>query len=190
MHCQTDHSETAFIREAIVAVQTYKGLADKAIAQVADDQLHVAMDANTNTIAVIVKHVAGNLLSRWTDFLTTDGEKPWRQRDSEFVDTLATRQEMLAYWESGWDCLFKALHSLQPDDLGKVVTIRGEAHSVPLAIQRSMTHCGYHIGQIVLIARVIAGEDWTTITIPHQASDDYNRQVWGKEHFGSNDSRA
>lgn len=177
----------AFIHEAIVALQTYKGLADKAIAQVSDDQLHVAIDGNTNPIAVIVKHVAGNLLSRWTDFLTTDGEKPWRDRDDEFVDTLETRQDMLACWESGWVCLFEALNALGAKDLGNVITIRGEAHSVPLAIQRSVTHCAYHIGQIIMVARVLARDNWTTLTIPKQASGDYNRQVWGKGHFRTSD---
>lgn len=181
----TDDHGLRFVRDAIIAMQTYKGLAEKAMAQVSDNQLHVPLDTNTNSIAVIVKHIAGNLLSRWTDFLTSDGEKPWRQRDNEFIDTLATRQEMLEYWESGWHCLFSALNALLADDLSKTITIRGEEHSVPLAIQRSMIHCGYHIGQIVMVARILAGEEWTTLTIPRQASDKYNQEVWGKGHFRS-----
>jgi hypothetical protein len=153
------------------------------VGQLSDDKLHIALDANTNCIAVIMKHVAGNLLSRWTDFLATDGEKGWRNRDDEFVDTFTEREEPLAYWESGWRRLFDALTNLTPVDLGKSVTIRGEPHTVPLAIQRSLAHCGYHAGQIVLIARILAGDQWTTITIPRGASASFNQQVWGKGHY-------
>jgi hypothetical protein len=145
--------------------------------------LHVALDPNTNCIAVIMKHVAGNLLSRWTDFLSTDGEKPWRNRDDEFVDTFTAHEELIAYWDSGWQRLFDSLAGLKADDLGRTVTIRGEPHSVPLAIQRSLAHCGYHVGQIMLIARILAGEHWTTITIPRGASAGYNQRVWGKGHY-------
>lgn len=171
-----------FVDSAITSFRSQKSWADKAIAQLADDKLHVALDPNTNCIAVVMKHVAGNLLSRWTDFLTTDGEKPWRNRDDEFVDTLSMRSELVAYWESGWQRLFDALASLTADDLGKTVTIRGEPHSVPLAIERSLSHSSYHVGQILLIARILAGEHWTTITIPRGASATYNQQVWGKGH--------
>jgi hypothetical protein len=173
----------AVLDGALTAFRSNKGWADKAIAQLPDDQLHVALDPNTNCIAVIMKHVAGNLLSRWTDFLTTDGEKPWRNRDDEFVDTLAARDELLAYWEAGWQRLFDTLAGLSAADLGKTVTIRGESHSVPLAMQRSLAHCGYHVGQIILIARILAGDHWTTITIPRGASANYNQRVWGKGHY-------
>jgi hypothetical protein len=156
-----------------------KGWADKAVAQLPDDKLHVALDPNTNSIAVIMKHVAGNLLSRWTDFLTTDGEKPWRNRDDEFVDTFTTREALSAYWNSGWQTLFDSLASLSAADLRKIITIRGEPHSVPLAIERSLAHSCYHIGQIVLIARILAGDNWTTITIPRGASANFNQRVWG-----------
>jgi hypothetical protein len=175
----------AVLDGTLAAFRSNKGWADKAIAQLPDDRLHVALDSNTNCIAVIMKHVAGNLLSRWTDFLTTDGEKPWRNRDDEFVDTFTRRDELLAYWESGWHRLFDSLLGLTADDLGKTVTIRGEPHSVPLAIQRSLAHCGYHVGQIVLIARVLAGDHWTTITIPRGASASFNQRVWGKGHYQS-----
>jgi hypothetical protein len=130
-----------------------------------------------------MKHVAGNLLSRWTDFLTADGEKPWRNRDDEFVDSFADRRELLDYWERGWDRLFEALAALTPGDLGKTVLIRGQPHSVPLAIHRSLAHCGYHVGQIILIARVLAGDNWETITIPRGASTTFNQAVWGKTHY-------
>lgn len=172
-----------FIDGAMISLRSNKLWADKAIAQLPDDQLHVALDAHTNCLAVIMKHVAGNLLSRWTDFLTTDGEKPWRNRDDEFVDTLRTRGELLAYWEAGWQRLFDTLESLTSDDLLKTVTIRGEPHTVPLAIQRSLAHCGYHVGQILLIARVLAGERWTTVTIPRGGSASFNQRVWGAGHY-------
>lgn len=175
----------AVIDGALAAFRSNKGWADKAVGQLADDKLHIALDPNTNSIAVIMKHVAGNLLSRWTDFLTTDGEKPWRHRDSEFMDTLATRDELTAHWESGWQRLFESLAGLRADDLGKTVSIRGEPHSVPLAIQRSLAHSAYHVGQIILIARILAGDHWATITIPRGASTSFNQQVWGKGHYQS-----
>lgn len=172
----------AMIDGTIGSLRSNKGWADKAIAQLSDDKLHVALDANTNCVAVIMKHVAGNLLSRWTDFLTTDGEKPWRNRDDEFIDTFGTREELVSYWDSGWQRLFDSLSSLTPDDLTKTITIRGEPHSVPLAIQRSLAHTAYHVGQIMLIARIVAGDHWSTITIPRGASARFNQQVWSKGH--------
>jgi hypothetical protein len=173
----------ALIDGALAAFRSNKGWADQAIAQLSDDKLHVALDPNTNCIALIMKHLAGNLRSRWTDFLTTDGEKPWRNRDDEFVDTFATRDALIADWESGWQRLFDSLADLTPDDLGKTVTIRGEPHSVPLALQRSLAHAAYHVGQIMLIARILAGNQWTTITIPRGASANFNTQVWGTGHY-------
>jgi hypothetical protein len=182
---QTNDIGRALIDGAVTAFRSNKSWADKAAAQVADDKLHLALDPNTNCIAVIMKHVAGNLLSRWTDFLTTDGEKPWRNRDDEFVDTFSTRAELIAYWESGWQRLFDSLASLSPDDLSRTVTIRGEPHSVPLAVERSLAHCAYHVGQIILIARILAGDQWTTITIPRGGSAGFNQRVWGAGHFQS-----
>ena len=173
----------AMINGSISAFRSNKGWADKAIAQLSDDKLHVALDANTNSIAVIMKHVAGNLLSRWTDFLTTDGEKSWRNRDDEFVDTFENRDQLISYWESGWQTLFDSLSVLSGEDLGKNVTIRGELHSVPLAMQRSLAHTTYHIGQIILISRILAGDNWTTITIPRGGSSNFNQRVWGAGHY-------
>lgn len=175
----------ALLDGALSSFRANKGWADKAIAQLPDDQLRIALDPNTNSIAVIMKHVAGNLLSRWTDFLSTDGEKPWRNRDDEFVDTFTSRGELLAYWESGWQRLFDTLAALSVDDLARNVTIRGEVLSVPLAMQRSLAHCGYHVGQIILIARVLAGDHWTTITIPRGGSAGFNQTVWGQGHYQS-----
>jgi hypothetical protein len=168
-----------FLSAAVNAFEANKRLADRAVVQVADAKLRVALDENTNSIAVIMKHVAGNLLSRWTDFLTTDGEKPWRHRDDEFVDSFGSREELLNYWERGWACLFGTLKSLKPEDFGKTVLIRGEPHSVPLALQRSLGHACYHIGQIVQVARIHAGNNWNTLTIPRGGSEQFNRQHWG-----------
>lgn len=170
----------SFLSAIINAFETNKRLADRAIAQVSDDKLHVALDANTNSIAVIMKHVAGNLTSRWTDFLTTDGEKHWRNRDDEFVDTSCSRADLLETWERGWSCLLTSLKSLQPADLGKTVQIRGEPHSVPLALARSLGHTCYHVGQIVQVARIHAGEKWNTLTIPKGGSDAFNKSNWGE----------
>lgn len=168
-----------FLAAVVNTFEANKRLADRAVAQVPDDRLHRPLDPNTNSIAVIMKHVAGNLLSRWTDVLTTDGEKPDRDRDGEFVDTFTTRAELLAYWERGWACLFDALRGLEAADLGKTVLIRGEPHSVPLATERSLGHTCYHIGQIVQVARHHAGDQWATLTIPRGQSEEYNRAHWG-----------
>ena len=169
-----------FMSAIINAFEGNKRLADRAVAQLPDDKLRAALDANTNSIAVIMKHIAGNLLSRWTDFLTTDGEKPSRNRDDEFVDSFKSREEILDLWERGWACLLTALKSLKPEDLEKTVTIRGEPHSVPLAIERSLGHTCYHIGQIVQVARIEAGEKWNTLTIPRGGSEQYNKSNWGQ----------
>lgn len=169
-----------FLSATINAFEANKRLADRAVEQVPDDKLHVPLDENTNSIAVIMKHVAGNLLSRWTDFLTTDGEKPGRNRDDEFVDSFSSRAQLLEFWERGWSCLLTTLKSLKPEDLGKRVSIRGEPHSVPLALERSLGHTCYHIGQIVQVARIHAGERWKTLTIPRGGSEQFNKEHWGQ----------
>jgi uncharacterized damage-inducible protein DinB len=170
-----------FVAAAINAFEANKRMADRAIAQLPDEKLRIALDANTNSIAVIMKHVAGNLRSRWADFLTTDGEKPERNRDDEFIDTFASRAELLECWESGWNRLFDTLKNLDSEALTKTVSIRGEPQSVPLAIQRSLGHTCYHIGQIVQLARLLAGDDWNTLTIPRGGSQAYNAANWGQQ---------
>jgi hypothetical protein len=169
-----------FLLATTNAFEANKRLADRAVAQVTDDKLHVALDEHTNSIAVVMKHVAGNLTSRWTDFLTTDGEKSWRNRDEEFVDSFGSRAELLDCWERGWNCLLETLKNLKPQDLGKTVLIRGEPHSVPLAMERSLGHTCYHIGQIVQIARIHAGNNWNVLTIPRGESEQYNKHNWGQ----------
>jgi hypothetical protein len=169
-----------FMSATLNAFEANKRLADRAVAQVADDKLHLALNGHTNSIAVIMKHIAGNLISRWTDFLTTDGEKPGRNRDDEFVDSFTSRAELLGIWERGWTCLQETLKNLKPEDIGKTVLIRGEPHSVPLALERSLGHACYHIGQIVQVARIHAGEQWKTLTIPRGESEQFNRENWGQ----------
>ena len=166
--------------ETILTFRKQKELADKAVAQLNDEQIREPLDENTNSVAVIMKHIAGNLRSRFTDFLTTDGEKPWRNRDSEFVDDFKSREDLAEFWERGWNCLFESLAGLTPEDLTATVTIREEPHSVVLAIQRSLAHCSYHVGQIMLVSRVLAKDHWTVLTIPRGKSEDFKRGSWKK----------
>ncbi|MEZ6064914.1 MAG: DinB family protein [Planctomycetaceae bacterium] len=170
---------TVFLDSILNAYLANKRLADRAVAQLPDETLHLSLDEHTNSIAVVMKHIAGNLRSRWTDFLTTDGEKPDRDRDEEFIDRFANKVELLACWEQGWACLTGTLQSLTDDDLSRTVLIRGEPHSVPLALARSLGHTCYHVGQIVLLARHFAGANWTTLTIPRGESEQYNQTHWG-----------
>jgi len=169
-----------FLAAILNTYEANKRLADRAVEQVPDDKLHVPLNSNTNSIAVIMRHVAGNLASRWTDFLTTDGEKPWRMRDDEFVDNYRSRAEMLQDWERGWNVLTTTLRGLTQDDLAKTVMIRGEPHSVPLALARSLGHTCYHVGQIVQVARIHAGDQWNTLTIPKGGSAQFNQNNWGQ----------
>lgn len=147
------------------------------MAQVTDVQLLTVLDGEMNCIAVIVKHMAGNMRSRWTGFLTSDGEKPDRRRDTEFTDPPSTREALLAVWEEGWQCVFNALEPLSEQDLQRTVTIRGEAHSIMQAINRQIAHYAYHCGQIVLLAKHFKGEEWQSLSIPRRQSSEFNRRV-------------
>jgi hypothetical protein len=167
----------SYLDDSISLFVYYKRLAERAMAQVSDEQLFTPIDSEANSIAIIVKHMAGNMRSRWTDFLSTDGEKPDRNRDSEFEDPPATRAAVLASWEAGWSCLFSALHALTDDDLTRTVAIRGEPHSVMQAINRQLAHYPHHVGQIVLLAKHFAGGKWQSLSIPRRASADYNQRV-------------
>jgi hypothetical protein len=159
------------------AFRAQKHLADAAIKQVPDDRMREGLDANTNSVAIIMKHVGGNLRSRFNDFLLDDGEKSWRDRDDEFRDTFDSREQMLAAWEQGWKELFDTLDALQPEDLERTVRIRGEPHTVPDALARSLGHTGYHVGQIVQTARVLCKERWSVITIPKGGSRSHNLKM-------------
>jgi len=161
-----------FLENARFETRRLKDLAEKAVAQVEDDSLlHHALDTESNSIAVVMQHLGGNLLSRWTRFLETDGEKPDRHRDREFESNQAlTRRDLMELWERGWSRCFESLDSLTPDDLSKTVRIRGEEHSVPQAIQRQVVHTAYHVGQIVLLAKHLASARWTSLSIPRGGS--------------------
>jgi hypothetical protein len=157
----------AYREDLIVSFRKQKEFAEKAFQQVVDQDLFKKPGDHSNSIAVIIKHVAGNLASRWTDFLTTDGDKPWRDRDAEFlISPIDTRPSLLAAWEKGWTALFHSLGALEEGDLLKKVTIRTEEHTVFQAIHRSLTHTSYHVGQIVYLSRLLTKEGWQWITIP------------------------
>lgn len=159
----------------------YKMLGEKAIAQLEPDQLFVTLNEDTNSIATIVKHVSGNMLSRWTDFLTSDGEKEWRNRDSEFENDLKSKEEVLLIWNEGWDCLLNALNSLNPEQLSDIIYIRNEGHTVIEAINRQLAHYPYHIGQIVFYAKQLKKGDWDSLSIPKNKSGNYNAEKFAKE---------
>jgi hypothetical protein len=168
---------TSYLEDSIALFTYYKKLAERAMDQVADECLFTCIDEEANSIALVVKHMAGNMLSRWTDFLTSDGEKPGRNRDSEFEQPPASRAELLALWESGWASLFSALRPLTDADLSRTITIRGEAHSVVQAINRQLAHYPYHVGQIVLLAKHFACENWKSLSVPRRGSAEFNRRV-------------
>ncbi|HTW44718.1 MAG TPA: DUF1572 domain-containing protein [Acidobacteriaceae bacterium] len=172
---------TSYTEDARAIFHQYKKLGERAIAQVADSDLTRTLDPEMNCIAIIVKHMAGNMLSRWTDFLTADGEKPARNRDSEFEEPPATRAELLALWERGWACLFSALDPLTDADLTRTITIRGEAHSVMQAINRQVAHYSYHCGQIVFLAKHLQSTNWKTLSVARKQSAEFNRKVLAGE---------
>jgi uncharacterized damage-inducible protein DinB len=154
--------------------QYYRKLGDRSFDQLTESQLLQQPNEVSNSIAVIVKHLRGNMLSRWTDFLNSDGEKTWRNRDDEFEDTLNTKEAVITAWNEGWDCLFQALDSIEDQDLERIVYIRNEGHTVLEAIHRQLAHYAYHIGQIVYLARMLKGNDWTSLSIPKGGSKIYN----------------
>jgi len=168
---------TSYLKDSIELLLYYKGLAERAMAQVPDEALNRAPDAESNSIAIIVKHLAGNMRSRFTDFLSSDGEKPDRNRDGEFEAPPKTRAELMALWEAGWQRVFSALAPLREENLADRVLIRSEAHSVMQAINRQLAHYAYHIGQIVYVAKHFAGANWSALTIPRGKSEEFARRV-------------
>lgn len=165
----------------------YKLLGDKTIAQLPGEKLFWQYNKESNSIATIIKHLNGNMLSRWTDFLTTDGEKEWRQRDGEFENDVQSKEVVLEFWNEGWECLFKALNNLRTKDLSKTIYIRNQGHSVTEAINRQLAHYPYHIGQIVFLGKMICDEKWQSLSIPRGNSRVYNADKFSKpkhnEHF-------
>jgi Protein of unknown function (DUF1572) len=168
---------TSYIQDSLALFRQYKRLTEAAMAQLDEPQLGVTLDDESNSIAIIVKHMAGNMRSRWTDFLSSDGEKPDRDRDSEFILPPVTRAELMKMWEQGWECLFHALTPLADGDLSRTVTIRGEAHSVMQAINRQVAHYSLHCGQIIFLAKHLAGDKWKAVTVPRNRSFEFNRRV-------------
>jgi hypothetical protein len=172
---------TSYPEDSLTLFRYYKKLAERAMEQVADEQLLTVLDGEANSIAIIVKHMAGNMRSRWMDFLTSDGEKPDRNRESEFEDPPATREALTKLWEQGWNYVFTAIEPLGQADMDRTITIRGEAHSVMQAINRQLGHYAYHCGQIVFLAKHLQHEGWKSLTIPRGKSADFNRRVGAGE---------
>jgi len=170
---------TSYLKDALGVFRYYKRLGESALAQCPYDKLFVEIDSESNSVAIIVKHLAGNMRSRWTNFLTSDGEKPDRQRDSEFETPSKTRQEILTMWESGWKLLFDALSPLTDADLERTITIRSEPHSVMQAVNRQIAHYAYHVGQIVYLSRHFARDEWKSLSIPKKKSAEVNARMRG-----------
>ena len=168
---------TSYLDDSLSVARYYRRLAEAAMAQVTDEQLFAVLDPEMNSIALIVKHMAGNMRSRWTDFLSTDGEKSDRDRDREFVDPPSSREEVMRIWEAGWSCMFSALEPLTAEDMTRTVFIRGEAHSVMQAINRQVAHYAYHCGQIVFLAKHFQYSQWKSSTVPRGKSASFNQQV-------------
>lgn len=176
-----------FLRSARKQFAYYQLLGEQTFAQVSDEELFWQSNEACNSLASIVKHLSGNMLSRWTDFLTTDGEKPWRAREAEFDNDLTTRAAVLAHWAAGWQCLFAALDALTEADLGRTIYIRHQGHTVLEAINRQLAHYPYHVGKLVLLGKLLRGEAWQSLSIPRGSSAAYNAERFAQpphqEHF-------
>ena len=166
-------TEAAFLESSIKKFRFQKNLGDKTFAQLEDKDFFFKPSAESNSIAIIVQHMTGNMLSRWTNFLTEDGEKPWREREKEFEDVFETREQVLSAWNKGWDCVLNAMESLKADDLMKTILIRRESMSVIDAVIRQIDHYGHHTGQIVFIGKMIKDSNWQTLSIPKGKSAEY-----------------
>lgn len=179
--------KAGYLESVIKQVEYYKLLGEKSFDQLTDEQLFWQANEASNSIATIVKHLSGNMLSRWTDFMTTDGEKEWRNRDAEFETETTSREALLQQWNEGWDCFLNALNSLQEIDLEKIIYIRNMGHTVMEAINRQLAHYPYHVGQIVFIAKLVCDESWISLSIPKGNSNEYNSEKFSQpkrtEHF-------
>lgn len=169
--------ESTFLQSAIKRLSYYKDLGDKTFAQITEADFHYQPNEASNSIALIIQHMAGNMLSRWTDFLTTDGEKEWRNRDIEFEEQNMSKEELIAFWEKGWSCCVDAIKALTADDLLKTITIRSESLTVVDAINRQLAHYPYHVGQIIFLGKVVAGNNWHNLSVPKGGSTAYNKSV-------------
>jgi Protein of unknown function (DUF1572) len=182
--------EINYLDSAINQFEYYKKIAEKTIEQITDEQLFWQYNSESNSIANIVKHLTGNMLSRWTDFLTTDGEKTWRNRDDEFINDISTKLELMSYWNKGWNCFFDTINKLEPDDLKKIIYIRNQEHTVIEAINRQLTHYPYRVGQIVFIGKMICNNQWKSLSIPKGNSVIFNNEKFSNsevnKHFRNN----
>ncbi len=170
-----------YLDSTIKQFQYYKMLGEKTFSQVSDEQLFYQFNENSNSIAIIVHHLWGNMMSRWTDFLNSDGEKEWRNRDAEFENVISSREELLAKWEEGWQCVFAAIDPLQTEDFNKIIYIRNQGHTVLEAINRQLAHYPYHIGQIVYLGKMFADQNWQSLSIPKGESKTFNTEKFSTE---------
>ena len=166
-----------FLSTSTSVFRSYKLLGERAMEQISDEALSLSVSTESNSIAVIVRHLQGNMLSRWTDFLSSDGEKEWRERDAEFEVGRASREQLMAWWNEGWDCLFQSMAELNEDDLTKTIRIRAEKHSVVEAIVRQLTHTAYHVGQIVYVAKMLSPLGWNSLTVPRGQSKQFDAEM-------------
>lgn len=171
----------SYLTSVVKQFEYYKGLGDKTIDTLTFDELQKEFVEDSNSISIIVKHLVGNMLSRWTNFLTEDGEKEWRQRDLEFEDTYISKQALFNNWNTGWDCLFKAIKPLNESDLARIIYIRNQGHTLTEAINRQLAHYAYHVGQIVFLGKLLKGENWQSLSIPKGDSLKYNKEKFSKE---------
>lgn len=172
---------TTYLESIRKQFEYYKMLGDKTIDQLPDNKLFWQYNEESNSIAIIVKHLYGNMLSRWTDFLTTDGEKEWRNRDGEFENNINSKETLIEMWDEGWKCFFNALNLLNAEDLNRIIYIRNEGHTVLEAINRQLAHYPYHVGQMVFIGKMICNENWVSLSIPKGKSNSYNAEKFSKE---------
>ncbi|WP_296316834.1 DinB family protein [Winogradskyella sp. UBA3174] len=170
----------SYLDSSIKQFEYYKSLGDKTISQLSFEELKKEFAEDSNSVSIIVKHIVGNMLSRWTNFLTEDGEKEWRKRDEEFEDTFRSKEDLIEAWNKGWNCLFEALNPLSIDDLEQVIFIRNQGHTVTETINRQMMHYAYHIGQIVFLGKLVKGKDWQSLSIAKGNSKNYNKDKFSK----------
>jgi len=172
---------SSYLPSIIKQFKYYKSLGDKTFEQLTEEQIHWQYNSESNSIAIIVKHIVGNMLSRWTNFLTEDGEKEWRKRDEEFEDSYSDKDEMILAWNKGWNCLFDAIKPLTKEQLEQIIYIRNQGHTVTEAINRQLGHYSYHIGQLVFLGKMLTNENWKSLSIPKGKSKHYNQEKFSKE---------
>ena len=171
----------SYLKSLTKQFEYYKMLGEKTFEQIPEEKLFWQLNKDTNSISTIVKHLNGNMLSRWTDFLITDGEKDWRKRDEEFINDIKTKEDLLSIWNEAWECLFNAINQLTEKDLEKEIYIRNMGHTVLEAINRQLAHYSYHIGQIVFLGKIINNKNWTSLSIPKGKSKEYNKEKFSKQ---------